>query len=203
MFENKQLLIAGQRGSGKTVFAKHIVKELFPKNHVVFDVNFSVNKYDWEGFNRFKVTEPLNKDELRKEFDTFFNDLEQKEINKRTHLFKDEMRVDCIVTEEANMVAPSRELPPFSFKFLTNIGRHTNVTHIILTRRPVQVNTDAVELADYLVLFALSGKNDVGYLNEIKSGLGDAVAELDFDKHDFIIWRRGAKEFSHFNKVAM
>jgi len=200
MLEGKQIMVCGQRGSGKTMWAKRITKDLFPR-HLVFDTIFSVNEVDWKGFNRFCVEEPLSGEELKKEFDDFFNDLNKENIKGRIHLIKNDKVIDLIDIDEVNMVAPSRETPPFSFKFLTNIGRHINLTVIMITRRPVQVNTDAVELADFLVLFSLSGKNDIDFLNNIKTGLGDAVSELDIDMHNFIIWKRGAPTWSTFSKI--
>jgi len=47
-----------------------------------------------------------------------------------------------------------------------------------IARRPTQINTDIVELCDYLFIFQLGGKNDIRYLNELRDGLGDVVLNL-------------------------
>jgi hypothetical protein len=47
-----------------------------------------------------------------------------------------------------------------------------------ICRRPSQLNTDLTEIADYLFIFQLGGKNDIQYLNDLKQGLGEAVKNL-------------------------
>ena len=47
-----------------------------------------------------------------------------------------------------------------------------------ISRRPCQLNQDLTELADYIFIFRLTGKNDLNYLDEIVTGLGDAVRSL-------------------------
>lgn len=192
----------GMRGSGKTTFAKWFIKNIFP-NHLVFDTIYKINSKDYAGFNRYQVNNANGGEQLKKEFDDFFFGLQKQEVKGSTFYFSPQGKViDCIVIEEANLVAPSRETPPLALRFLTNVGRHANLANVCIIRRPTQLHTDVIELADYLIIFALDGKNDIDYLNEIKQGLGDATQKLDIEKHDFIIYKRG-HSVQMFTKVTV
>jgi hypothetical protein len=54
-----------------------------------------------------------------------------------------------------------------------------------IARRPVQLNTDLIELADYIFVFRLTGANDVKYLNNLTRNLGDTVQSLG--QYEFVI----------------
>ena len=53
-----------------------------------------------------------------------------------------------------------------------------NIGLIFIARRPTQLHPDIVSLADNVICFQLSGKNDVQYLNDLYIGMGDEVQKL-------------------------
>ncbi len=68
-------------------------------------------------------------------------------------------------------------LPPKA-KELNDICRHFGMTFGCIARRPSQMHTDIIDLADYLFIYRLTGKNDMVYLENTVSGLGEAVRNL-------------------------
>lgn len=61
---------------------------------------------------------------------------------------------------------------------VVDLNAHYNLGVGMIARRPVQVHTDIIELADYLFVFKLTGVNDIRKLDNISSGLGERVATL-------------------------
>ncbi len=83
------------------------------------------------------------------------------------------------VIDEANRTCPSKPAPlPPAVADLNDQCRHYVISVGYIARRPSQLNQDLTELADYLFIFRLTGKNDIAYLNNTVTGLGDAVQRL-------------------------
>lgn len=90
-----------------------------------------------------------------------------------------EPKYRLFVIDEANRFCPPYPKPlPDSVKDLNDITRHYGMTIGFIARRPTQLHTDIVEMADYLFIYRLTGKNDMVYLENTVSGLGDAVKSL-------------------------
>lgn len=89
----------------------------------------------------------------------------------------------CFCIDEANRFCPSKPAPlPPLIADLNDQCRHYTITVGYIARRPIQLNQDLTELADYLFIFRLKGNNDLKYLDNLVSGLGDAVSRLaDFE----------------------
>lgn len=84
-----------------------------------------------------------------------------------------------VLIDEANRFCPSKPAPlPQAIADLNDWRAHYGLSVGYIARRPVQLNQDLTELAHYLFIFRLRGKNDTQYLNDIAAGLGDAVNEL-------------------------
>lgn len=89
-------------------------------------------------------------------------------------------RYKLIIIDECNRFCPSKPAPlPQAVADLNDWRAHYGATVGYIARRPVQLNQDLTELAHYLFIFALKGKNDINYLNDLASGLGDTVSELE------------------------
>ena len=84
--------------------------------------------------------------------------------------------------DETNRFCPSKPAPlPEYIAELNDMIRHPeygNVTPVWIARRPTQLNQDLTELAHYLFIFNLKGKNDIDYLEGFAPGLGKAVFSL-------------------------
>jgi hypothetical protein len=90
------------------------------------------------------------------------------------------------VIDEANRFCPPKPHPlPPKVADLNDQCRHYHMSVIYIARRPVQLNSDLIELADYVFIFRLTGKNDLVYLDALVAGLGDAVRSLK--AHEFVI----------------
>lgn len=85
------------------------------------------------------------------------------------------------IIDEAHRPAPPKPAPlPLALRDLNDFCRHEqyNISVLFISQRPVKLHQDITEQADYLMIFRLAGTNDQKYLNELSSGLGDAVPKL-------------------------
>lgn len=91
-----------------------------------------------------------------------------------------------LVIDEANRFFPPKPAPlPKEAADLNDQCRHYLMSAGFIARRPTQLNQDLTELADYLFIYRLTGKNDIQYLNNTATGLGDAVQQLK--QHEFVL----------------
>lgn len=168
---DKRFAIFGLQGSGKTVLAKHILRS--QPAHLVFDV-----KDEYQGLNRYKVQyrDEQGIPELEAVID---------KLVIPTELIK------LFVIDEANRYLRPKPTPlPPAVLNLNDFSRALPPTMKALSfgciaRRPVQLHTDITELAHYLFVFNLKGKNDTQYLDDLVHGLGDTVATLP--EYHFVI----------------
>ena len=91
-----------------------------------------------------------------------------------------------LIIDETNRFCPPKPSPlPPMVGDLNDLCRHYLMTVIFIARRPSQLNQDLTELADYLFIYKLTGKNDIQFLENTVSGLGDAVKSLG--KFEFVL----------------
>jgi hypothetical protein len=96
-------------------------------------------------------------------------------------LLKQNHRYRMLIIDEANRYCPPKPHPlPLGVQDANDWCRHPqyNMSIGYIARRPVQINSDLVEICDYLFVFQLGGKNDIQYLNGLHEGLGDTVRNL-------------------------
>lgn len=167
----KHTVIVGKRGCGKSNLFQHIVSQPIARNTLVWDIN-----HEHDGQDRI-LPDHRKGDELREEFG--------EAVHRMVTGNKRELRPDILAVEEANRVAPNSGKTPEPWVDLIDRGRHYGVGTIAIARRPAQLDTDTVELADNMFVFRVRGKNDVSRLNREADGLGDAAAELD--RHECIL----------------
>jgi len=165
---NKRFCIFGLQGSGKSVLVKHILRAV--PNHMVYDV-----LHEHKGFNRYLPNHRQFSREALAELDSFVN-----------RIVIGSGLVRLFVLEEANRFCRPKPYPlPASILDLNDFQRHQRIAFGVVARRPTQLHSDLVELAHYLFIFRLVGKNDHQYLEAIAEGLGDTVRSLD--KYHFVI----------------
>jgi DNA helicase HerA-like ATPase len=93
---------------------------------------------------------------------------------------------ELIIIDEANRFCPPKPAPlPPVIAECNDQNRHYHMAFGFIARRPVQLNTDLIELADYIFVFRLTGANDVKYLNNLTRNLGDTVQSLG--QYEFVI----------------
>ena len=101
--------------------------------------------------------------------------------------------------DETNRYCPSKPAPlPQAIADLNDFRAHYELGVVYIARRPVQLNQDLTELAHYLFIFKLTGKNDIDYLNNLADGLGDAVKALK--PYHFIVVNTD-RSYSVYNPV--
>jgi hypothetical protein len=88
------------------------------------------------------------------------------------------------VDEGNRFFKPYPKPMPQKAKELNDICRHFGMSFGVIARRPSQLHTDLVDLADYLFIYRLTGKNDLVYLENTASGLSEAVRTLGV--HEFV-----------------
>jgi hypothetical protein len=159
--KDKRFVILGLQGSGKTVLAKDILSH--HKDSFVYD---TLNEY--KGFNRYVPKHRSYTPEALRELD---RSIQKYVINRRD-------KVSLFIIDEANRYCPNRRLLPNIVGYLNDFNRHLHLSFGIIARRPAQLNTDLMELAHYLFIYRLVGKNDLDYLSGVVEGLDDIVRTL-------------------------
>lgn len=170
---NLHTLIFGLKGTGKSNLVAHVLAQDVYENHVVYDLA----REHAENANHRIIPQYRQPPEATEEFEAAFAALVTD--NDR------EMRPDLFVGEEVNRYAPNGAKAPEALLDLADESRHYGVGFLGTSRRPAQVNTTLVELADYLIVFRVRGKNDTQRLNREADGLGDAARDLD--EYEFIV----------------
>jgi DNA helicase HerA-like ATPase len=163
---SKRFAILGLQGSGKTVLARFFLKAI--KNSIVYDVH-----HEYVGYNRYmadhRQVDRRNKaDPGVLELDTFVK-----------MVVTGSGQVRLFVLDEANRFCPSHYPLPASILTLNDDQRHDKIAFGTIARRPSQLHTDLIELAHYLFIFRLTGRNDYQFLEDTAEGLGDAVKKLE------------------------
>lgn len=160
----KSTCIFGIRGSGKSTMA-HFIASLPQYRAIIYDTiwEFPINH------NQYDVYRP--------------HDRQSKEelVNFIKTEIKGKYKYNLLLIDESNRFVPGggRSLDKDIID-LNDIQRHRpySIGTIWIARRPTQIHPDIVGLADNIICFMLTGKNDIKYLNDIKSGLGDEVSRL-------------------------
>jgi len=165
---NQRFAIFGLQGSGKSYLAKKLLSR--EPRSLVYDV-----MDEYQGFNRYIVKYRQYEPAAISELDTL--------VNK---IVIGSGKIRCFVLDEANRFCPPKPHPlPASILDLNDGQRHYNIAFGVIARRPTQLHSDLTELAHWLFIFNLPGKNDQSYMDELKTGLGDIVAGLP--EHQFVI----------------
>lgn len=166
----RRLCVFGLQGSGKTMFGRFIARQAVRP--------FIVDPMDQYGDIPHAITYvPQNK---------AYGPEAIAEINRVVeYMLELDPLPSLFLVDEANRFCPNKKPLPVQVARLNDESRHLQIALGFIARRPVQLNTDLAELAHYLVVFSLAGKNDRQYLNDIADGFGDKVTALTW--HDFVI----------------
>jgi len=179
--ENKRFCIFGLQGSGKTELAKAIMKGVRVNTYLVYDVH-----HEYTGFTRYLAS-------TRQVDRRNNNDPGVIELNNIIDRVKSRIRL--FVLDEANRFCPNHYPLPASILVLNDDQRHDKIAVGFVARRPVQLHTDLVELAHYLFIFRLTGRNDYKFLEDTAEGLGDQVKALK--DYEFVIVDPGRRFAVH------
>lgn len=164
-FRGKGFCVFGLRGSGKSVWTRNFLSQY--KKHLIVDP-----MVEYPGFRRYIPQHRSYGEDAIAEIDLL---AEMLVVPKKS---SGKAKVDLFAIDESNRYCPNKHPLPSSLLDILDYQRHWKLTTVHVARRPVQMNTDIVELANYIVIFNLAGKNDQQYLNDLSKGLGDAVLQL-------------------------
>ena len=170
---NKRFVTFGLQGSGKTELNKQLLRTIKPS--LVYDIHHEYTG----GFNRYLAA--FKQVHRNRPDDPAINELNwcvEKVVLQPG-------RVRLFVLDEANRFCPNHYPLPSSILTLNDDQRHDKIAFGSIARRPAQLNTDLTELAHYLFIFRLTGRNDYTTLEDIASGMGDMVRELK--DYEFVI----------------
>jgi len=162
----KHTVVCGLKGAGKSNFLQWLLKENDAyQNALVYDMcreHGDLQRY---------IPENRNGEEAR---------VEAGEVVQRFVTDNERgARPDLLVLEEATRYAPNGGGAPDALMDLVDLARHYDVGILAVCRRPANLDTTLVELADNLLVFPVRGKNDKKRLNDEAPGAGDAAADLD------------------------
>jgi len=162
--KGKAITVIGLKGSGKTVWVKYLLNSV--KKHLIVDPML-----EYQGFRRYIPKFRSFGDEATLELEIVAEELVVPQKGNKG-------KVDLFAVDEANRYCPARHpLSPLIMD-INDFQRHWDLTTVWVARRPTQLNTDLVELSNWIIVFNLAGKNDHQYLNDLSDGLGDAVLTL-------------------------
>ena len=155
--KGKRVCVMGLQGSGKSYLSKYILKNY--KKVFIIDPMDEYNLIDRDK-NRVRI---VIKDDIIPDivYDTIEN-----------------TNLDLLVVDEISRFAPSRKARNKRLRDYADACRHLGTTFIGIARRPGQVYTDYTELAHYLFIFRLRGKNDGIWLANQASDLPTTVHGL-------------------------
>ena len=188
-FQGKGICVFGLRGSGKSVWLRNFISQY--KKHLIVDP-----MVEYPGFRRYIPQHRSYGEDAIAEIDLLASMLvvPKKGTGKA--------KVDLFAIDESNRYCPNKHPLPSSLLDIMDYQRHWKLTTAHVARRPVQMNTDIVELSNYIVIFNLAGKNDQQYLNDLSKGLGDAVLELPKYHYMLVDENRKYKQMSPVNILA-
>ena len=158
-------MVFGLKKSGKSNFVQWLLSKDVYDGHLMYDV---CKEHD--ALNRYLPTHRRGEEAFA----------ELNGVVERTVVNNDrDRRPDVLGIEEVSRFCSPNSPPPEAVYELVDMNRHYGIGILGIARRPAQVHTDMVELADNLIVFRLRGKNDRRRLNAEVAGLGDAVVDLD------------------------
>lgn len=183
----KKTVILGLNGSGKTYFAKtqFLEKE---KYALVIDPNMEYDEYV-----RYVPKISEKKDQVNAEIDYMlkrlvFPNAPMQESKKKV---KNPLRL--LVVDEADLFCSSSGGLSYSWHRLLIECRHRNLNLVFISRRPTDLNAKIMDLADEIIIFCQTGANARKRLDSIAEGLGAAAAELNYQKHEYLLVNRQRK----------
>lgn len=158
--DGRTFCIFGLRGAGKSTLADYIGR-LYGAAALIYDTT-----HEYDKTATYAIYRPTQRNDVA-------------ELSKVVTAVLKSRSYKLLLIDEANRYAPPKPAPlPPALADLNDQCRHYGLAVGYIARRPVQLNQDLTELADYLFLYHLKGNADRQYLSNISPGLGDAAAGL-------------------------
>lgn len=156
---NKSFCIVGLPDSGKSTLANYILAQ-FGEQAMIYD---TLNEYPDKPFDSYTPKQRMDTAELE----------------TVTRAVMRAKKYKLFVIDEANRYCPNQKPLPQAIADLNDFRAHYGLSVGFICRRPVQLNTSLVELAHYLFIFRLPGRNDLQFMQDTAKGLEVAVENLE------------------------
>ena len=161
----KTFCILGLKGTGKSTIA-NVILNTYGAKALYYDT-----LYEAPETSPFDIYQPKNRYSVA-ELETVIRSIVPQNVNLLP-------KYRMVIIDEANRFCLPKPSPlPAAIADLNDQCRHYLMSAGFIARRPSQLNQDLMELADYIFIFKLTGKNDIVYLNNTVTGLGDTVQAL-------------------------
>lgn len=174
--KNKQAVIVGLRGSGKSNLAMHIAKQVPPNEVLIYD---PLGEWHRHGYRAHIPEDNLSSDEL----DEYVGRVV---IRAEPRLF---------VVDEAGSILRTKSRLPRNLQALRAHGRHYGIAVIWIAHRPVDINPNITEIADYIFIFGTSGSLDENRLREWHRDIPKLCADLG--QYEFVVLENGRTATIH------
>ena len=161
-------VVMGLHMTGKTYLTRWLAKKY---KSIAYDVY-----NDFEDVADVYIPEYNAGDKAQQEHDLFLNEVMNGKLKNKYNM---------LIIDEATRYYINRHSLLTNQYRLINEYRHYNLGVIFVTRRPSDITTSIIELARYLFIFRLTGRNDLNFLDDIKPHLSDIVSNLN--EHEFYI----------------
>jgi len=164
----KKIGIFGVPGSGKTHFAKQLIKGF--NSPFIYRVT---EDFDNEGEN-VKIFKPTDK----------YLDLDLFLHTAKT--WGQHRKIDCMVIDEFDLFAQRSLEPGTLLNEMVILHRHNNLSEIYISRRPQDIPNKVFEMMHHIFLFALEGTNALEKFTKLDARFEPLLPYLSMENHNFI-----------------
>jgi len=177
-------------GSGKTYFVKKFFLD-DESRHLVIDGH---NEYG--GYTRYIPRFLDNYDHLQGEIKVVMKKMVFPNCAKIESKKKPAKPLKLLVIDEADIYMPSRKPLNYALRRAYVNHRHYELSIIAISRRLTDLNTYVADLADFIVIFNLTGYNSLKNIRNINADID--LKELDYYKYEFYVLdrARNAEKFT-------
>ncbi|MCS3901049.1 ATP-binding protein [Methanococcus voltae] len=172
------MCVFGIKRQGKTTLLKHMAYSN-QKDVLIYDLVHNFNNFGKRCYQAKETQFPDSALEFQRFYSSIYNKLNKNRENPI-----------LLLIDECDKIAPNNSRMPGGLAELNDLHRHAkfNTSFVCVARRPATLNTNLKEIADYIIFFKLTGKNDKSFLNDLHKDLYNAVESLNAEEHEFIIY---------------
>ncbi len=172
---NQRVFITGKTQSGKTNFAKYLIRQL--KNYIIYDI-----KHEYSGFgivvrNKKEFLQALSRgysqiviqpENLNKDF---FNEICKIIFTKMTNMI--------FVVDEVHKFCTKNNIP-YYLNAIVTVGASLKIGFIGISQRCANVHNDIIASSEYIISFYQFLDNDINKLKEFLGADAEKLKTIDY-----------------------
>lgn len=166
--QNKKIGIFGIQGSGKTHFARELLKQF----RAPFIYRLTGDFDNVENAVIFKQTDKY------RDLDLFL---------ATAKIWGTNGKVDAIVLDEADLFMTESRLAEGLMNEMVLMHRHFNLAFILISRRPQDIPSKVYESCHYIVTFSIDAPGVRRKFKDFHPDYETLMPKLDYARHNFII----------------